>query len=67
MKFNRKEKDLLSSSKIETALNEELELEELTDEEAATIIGGHRTIISASSNSGITANEYYNYAGYWGG
>jgi bacteriocin-like protein len=66
MKFNLKIKDLLPTGKeTETTANEQkLEWEELSDKELATINGGLR-IISASRP--ITANDYYKYAGFWGG
>jgi bacteriocin-like protein len=66
MKFNLKIKDLLPTGKeTETTANEQkLELEELSDKELTNINGG-AGIISPSRT--ITAQDYYKYAGFWGG
>jgi hypothetical protein len=43
-------------------------VEELSDEAAAAVSGGGRwTIIRATPDTSITAEDYNNYAGYWGG
>jgi bacteriocin-like protein len=66
MKFNLKIKDLLPTGKeTETTANEQkLELEELSDKELTNINGGAGII---SPPRTITAQDYYNYAGFWGG
>jgi bacteriocin-like protein len=66
MKFNLKIKDLLPTGKeTETTANgQKLEFEELSDKELSSINGG-AGIISPSRT--ITAQDYYKYAGFWGG
>jgi bacteriocin-like protein len=66
MKFHLKIEDLIPTGKeTETTANEQkLEWQELSDEELATIKGG-AWVISASRQ--ITAQDYYKYAGFWGG
>ncbi|WP_026734850.1 hypothetical protein [Fischerella sp. PCC 9605] len=68
MKFNLEIKDLLPTGKIKTTPNEQelVEWEDVSDEEAAAINGGIN-IISASTTSTFSLEEYYKYAGYWGG
>jgi bacteriocin-like protein len=69
MKFNLKIKDLLPTGKeTETTANvHKLELEELSDQELATINGGFQIISASTASRTITAEDYYKLGGFWGG
>lgn len=70
MKFTPKAKDFHPAVKTESALKlQDLDLvvEELDEKAQAAVFGGAKIISASTTPKPITAQEYYKYAGYWGG